>query len=431
MIKKISLNLFWILAFPSLQANLFAITHSVAVMPFENVNKDSSLDWLSMGIPETVTNSLLAVKGLVLVERLQLRKVMDEQKLQLTGAIDDKTIVKVGKLIGANILVVGAFQKQADNIRLTARFVDIESGGVLQTAQATGKMDNIFDLQDNIVKDLAKNLNIELKQEELAKISEKPTESLEAYQHFGQGALLQAKKDYQGAVKELQKATGIDPKFSLAKNKFVEAFLSLNKGNYWTYESVSSGKYGSRAQITNRAGEITTCAGQPCFTYIRQMAGNGDKTGNVYSTEVQYYEKGKDGIYMAASETQGNLVSGQSGNFNYRTTYDPPYLVYPYELEVGKEWSSESKTRMGSAKFKYTVHHRVTKKETITIQSIGDVECFIIESEGLAKSWLVNVKADEREWFSPGIGIVKMEMNLSGRIDGLTDEMVLKEFHVE
>ena len=96
-----------LLAFPS---TVLSRTHSVAVMPFENTTNDPSLDWLSLGIPETLTNDLLAVKGIVMVERLQLRKVMEEQKLYLTGAVDSKTVVKVGKLVGANILVVGAFQ---------------------------------------------------------------------------------------------------------------------------------------------------------------------------------------------------------------------------------------------------------------------------------------------------------------------------------
>ena len=81
---------------------------TIAVVPFENVNGDRSLDWLSAGIPETITNSLLAVKGIVLVDRVQLRKVMDEQKFQWSGMADERTAVKLGKIAGASIMVVGA-----------------------------------------------------------------------------------------------------------------------------------------------------------------------------------------------------------------------------------------------------------------------------------------------------------------------------------
>ena len=45
----------WLLSVPL--AELFA-AHCVAVLPFENTNEDSKLDWLSMGIADTVTNDL-------------------------------------------------------------------------------------------------------------------------------------------------------------------------------------------------------------------------------------------------------------------------------------------------------------------------------------------------------------------------------------
>ncbi len=405
--------------------HLFAISHSVAVLPFENEMKDASLDWLSMGIPETITNDLLAIKGLVLVERVQLRKVMDEQKLQLTGAIDEKTAVQLGKLIGAQILVVGAFQKQSQIVRLTARFIDVETGGVIQTAKATGKMDDIFDLQDQIVKDLAKNLNIELKQEEIAKLSVKPTESLEAYQHFGQGTLLQAQKDYQGAVKELQFSMKADPGFTLAKQKFMEAFLSLNKGNHWIYEDKSSTLLVFRLSslTTYRAGEMTTCDGKPCFTYISKSEGSSNSIGNFVITTIQYFVKGEDGVYQTAMEQELKT------NYSYKNkwTFNPPILYYPYDLEVGKEWGVNGKVMIADrGEMKYVSKHNVTGKEKAMIPSLGEVECFVIKSRTKMGGAFSGIKIIKTEWFSPGIGIVKYEghgtMNSKG---------ILKEYHIE
>ncbi len=90
----------------------------MAVLPFENVTKNAEVDWLSVGIPETITSDLTAVPGLILVERLQLSKVMDEQKLQISGAVDPKTSVAIGKLVGADVMVLGAYQKLGPQIRL-------------------------------------------------------------------------------------------------------------------------------------------------------------------------------------------------------------------------------------------------------------------------------------------------------------------------
>jgi TolB-like protein len=430
-------------AFTFLPTNLFATTQSVAVMHFENTMKDSTLDWLSVGIPETITNDLLAIKGLALVERVQLRKVMDEQALQLTGAVDDKTAIKVGKLIGANVLVIGAFQKQGEVIRLTARFVDVQTGGVIQTAKATGKMDDIFDLQDQIVKELAKNLNIELKQQELANIAVKPTESLDAYQHFGQGALLQEKKDYQGAAKELKKATVIDPKFSLAKNKFAEIFLSLNKGNYWTYESETTQKLLSMndqvhsMQTYNAKGQ-EIFNGVPVFSYIREVESESNNV-KLKSTIYEYYVKKGDGIYTVGTKTDGTFMEGEfkGEHSKTETVYDPPYLIYPYDLEVGKKWNMTTMLKMKGSGIssmnstaKWEEKFEVTGYESVTVP-VGTFDCFVLKRESTMKGEGYSATIVTVTWFAQGVGIVKSrtESVLTGY--KIVLEEALKDYHIE
>jgi len=421
--------------------HLSAFAERVGVMPFENVTQDSSLDWLSMGIPETITSDLLVIKGVVLVERLQLRKVLSEQSLQLTGAIDEATAVKVGKLIGADILVVGAFQKQAQTIRLTARFVNVQTSGILQTAKATGNLKDIFDLQDQIVKDLVKNLNIELKQNELTKLAEKPTESLEAYEHFGQGSLLEARKDYPGALMELQKASVADPKFALAKTKFTEIYLSLNKGNYWTYETTSkftgNVKMQQYGMATNRAGGNELFNGMPVFTYISGGESQSSFAGNIQSKITTYYVKKDDGIYMVGLK---NDAMAKNRPVLQTIIYEPPYLVYPYDMEVGKKWEVNSAIKMGGnipSSAKQEEKREVINRETITV-SAGTFDCFVIESRSSLKGKNAGLFGGSYSaativttWFAQGVGTIKTrtEMETSGTT--IVGEQALKEYHIE
>jgi TolB-like protein len=401
---------------------------TIAVVPFENVNGDRSLDWLSAGIPETITNSLLAVKGIVLVDRVQLRKVMDEQKFQWSGMADERTAVKLGKIAGASIMVVGAFQKFGETVRLTARFVDVESARVLHTAQATGDLKNIFDLQDKIVLGLIKNLNIELNQDELAKVTTVPTGSLEAYQHFGQGALLEAKRDYPGAVKELQKATQIDPKFKLAKNKFTDIFLSLNKGNYWTYDRSGS----AHGLSTFTAGGLEVFNGIPAFTYIRQDEVSVG-TSSHRTIQTEYYIKKDDGIYIVGSASLTESTADGS-SLKATSVLDPPFsLMYPYDIEIGKKWTI--KTR-GKGKLSGTISStfdasmddrlEVTGKETVNVPA-GTFDCFVLKRvmkmQGLGNVTFLT-------WFAEGIGIVKQRslMEVSGL--KVLDELALREYRI-
>src|SRR5260221_4902157 len=57
---------------------------------------------------DLLTDSLLAdfaQSGAVVIDRINFKRIMDEHKLNLGGAIDEKTAAKIGRLIGAGSLV--------------------------------------------------------------------------------------------------------------------------------------------------------------------------------------------------------------------------------------------------------------------------------------------------------------------------------------
>jgi len=76
-----------------------------AVLPFTG----SQGDQVSMEVEALLVN--IQVQGkpyFTVIERARLRKVMKEHYLQHTGAIDEKTAVTLGKLIGADGIIMGA-----------------------------------------------------------------------------------------------------------------------------------------------------------------------------------------------------------------------------------------------------------------------------------------------------------------------------------
>ncbi|MCK4773008.1 MAG: hypothetical protein KAT18_08805 [Candidatus Latescibacteria bacterium] len=401
---------------------------TIAVMPFQNATNDQSLDWLSMGIPETIMADLSAVGGIVLIERIQLWRVMDEQALQLTGAVSDASAMEIGRLVGASLLVVGAFQRQGSMMRLTARFVEAESGSVMQTAKVTGRLNDIFDLQDKLVSELATGMNLSTASTKSARLVPELTKSIEAFQHFGQAALYQAQKNYQGVVEELRRAVALDPGFTLARDRLTDAFLMLDEDNYWEYETVvsSSGKAESRSIDLHRAGGVSGLKGKQCYTYIRKVVGTsqGDEfVGRI----VEYYEKREDGIYLA-----GELVDPERGSETLRI-YNPSVLVFPYEMEVGRKWSSEHRVKerrpSGSGNVRYQ-QATILRKENVEIPSVGTLECYVIQYDQRVSS----AASPATVWFAPGIGVVKVVWQEMGdKVSGSSRriEMVLRNFHFE
>lgn len=77
---------------------------SVAVMPFGNDTAYPELTALAEG---NINNTFVKTGRFNVIERAQLEKVMKEQAIGMTGAIDPTTAANVGKLLGANLVVLG------------------------------------------------------------------------------------------------------------------------------------------------------------------------------------------------------------------------------------------------------------------------------------------------------------------------------------
>src|SRR4051812_22707113 len=83
----------------------------IAVMPFKNLNADPALDWLRIGMAETMLSDLKKVAKLPVVERDQLDRAMAEIALQGGKASDESNAAKIGRMVGAKTIVLGGLQQ--------------------------------------------------------------------------------------------------------------------------------------------------------------------------------------------------------------------------------------------------------------------------------------------------------------------------------
>jgi TolB-like protein len=88
-------------------------------------------------VQERVTTLLAQNKGITLIERGLMKKVMEELKLEASGAIDEDTVKKLGKLLGADAVVTGTLNDLADGrSEVNARVVETETGRIICAASA-------------------------------------------------------------------------------------------------------------------------------------------------------------------------------------------------------------------------------------------------------------------------------------------------------
>ncbi|TAL26042.1 MAG: tetratricopeptide repeat protein, partial [Nitrospirae bacterium] len=202
----------------------------IAVLPFRNLMQKEDLNWLSEGIASTITAKLGSIKGLALVERTQLQLTIKELGLQQSGIVDDSTAVKAGKSMGAQIVVIGEFQVVGDQVRISARFVEVQTAKVVSTTVVTGSFQNIFTLQDDVSFSLAKNLNIDIGEDIKKEIKGSAPSNITAYEYYSKGYAQWTQGDLDKALEYYQKAVSIDPNYENAL--FELGYINNEKGEY-------------------------------------------------------------------------------------------------------------------------------------------------------------------------------------------------------
>lgn len=155
-VKSFALLAALAVAVPSLVAAQGGSKPTVAVLYFNNSAigaANAELQPLSKGIADMLIGELAANPGIRVVERDQIQKVLEEQKLSTEGKVDNESAVKVGKLVGAHYMVTGGFvTDRSGRMRFTARVFNTETSLIVFPAAGgpngvvNGKIEDFMEL---------------------------------------------------------------------------------------------------------------------------------------------------------------------------------------------------------------------------------------------------------------------------------------------
>jgi len=116
-----------------------AHVHRVAVMPFPDLHH--AQNDIGAYIAEQLTTSL-AIQQVDVAERSLLDRVLAELKLQQTGAIDPATAQRIGKLAGADAIVIGTITEFPTTLNVTCRVIATATGSVITGASTRITIDS-------------------------------------------------------------------------------------------------------------------------------------------------------------------------------------------------------------------------------------------------------------------------------------------------
>jgi TolB-like protein len=195
---------------------------TLGVLDFDNnsLADRQRLEPLRKGLAQMFSSELGELQGLNLVERADLLRVIEEMKLAQAGMIDEKIAQQVGKLVGAQHLLLGSFVYLPNGkIRLDARVVEVETGRILKAGEATGKENQLFDLVKTLNKKLVKELALRLSASEMAKLDNLRNVKFSAVMLYSQAVACEDRGDMNCAKKKYREALAEDANFTQAKQR--------------------------------------------------------------------------------------------------------------------------------------------------------------------------------------------------------------------
>lgn len=183
---------------------------SIAVLPFRNMSNDPEQDYFSDGIAEDIITMLSKIRGLRVVAR--------SSTYTYKGTPVD--VRQVGREQDVRYVLEGSVRKHASRVRVTAQLVDAMSGRQIWAERYDRQLDDIFAVQDELMREIVVALDVELTEGEQSRMWSSGTSNVEAWECvrlavpivFRSGSdkhLLQAKT-------LLDKALELDPEYPFA-----------------------------------------------------------------------------------------------------------------------------------------------------------------------------------------------------------------------
>jgi TolB-like protein/Tfp pilus assembly protein PilF len=205
---------------------------SIAVLPFENQNRDPDTDYLCDGIPESIINSLSELPKL---------KVMSRNSVfHYKGKEADAQMV--GKELKVQTLLTGRVRQRGDSLTIAVELINAQDNSQLWGQQYSRRLADVFAVQEEIAKEVSDKLRLKLTGTEKEQLAKRPTENLKAFQYYMQGraaAQRRTNADLLASVSYYEKALQEDGKYALAYAGLADAYANL-------------GYYGSIAPIEGR-----------------------------------------------------------------------------------------------------------------------------------------------------------------------------------
>ena len=199
----------------------------IAVLPFTNMSGDPENEYFSDGITDDLIGALTSLKGLKVAARTS--------SFAFKGR--NVELANVGSTLGVRTVLQGSVRRAGNRVRVTVQLMNATEGMQLWSERYDRNLDDIFAIQDEIVRGIVDQLKATLGLEQAvpAQLVAPQTDDLEAYQLYLRGreaAYLRSPASLRRAIEYFRQALGRDPNYARAHLGLAEAHIGLGVYQY-------------------------------------------------------------------------------------------------------------------------------------------------------------------------------------------------------
>jgi len=147
---------------------------TIVVLPFVNLSPDPDDAYFADGLMEEVIADLSRVRALTVISRTSSMKLRDT----------DWDLRRIGRELNARYALEGSVRRAGATLRITAQLIDLESDAHLWADKYTGTVDDVFDLQERLSRQIVEALRITLTPPEDRELAARPIVDIRGFEYY-------------------------------------------------------------------------------------------------------------------------------------------------------------------------------------------------------------------------------------------------------
>jgi serine/threonine protein kinase/Flp pilus assembly protein TadD len=147
---------------------------AIVVLPFANLSPDADNEYFSDGLTEEIIADLSKVRALRVISRTSA--------MQFKGT--KKDVRAIGRELGVRFVLEGSVRKAGQSLRITAQLIDAHNDAHLWAEKYNGTVDDVFDLQERVSREIVRSLDVTLTSDEDRRLAHHPIADVRAFELY-------------------------------------------------------------------------------------------------------------------------------------------------------------------------------------------------------------------------------------------------------